>query len=407
MENFTPQYGLKGISTNPLTPNFGVSSAPDNKYYSVPRDNPYSKINSQQPEIRTGEIEYDKYNPIYHARKADYTQPVKLLGESLSFLTTDLGNKAVNRGRIAALNNGYFRVSGPASMNMKRSGMINTTNAMMGNAQARNNSKGILGASSDIQTAMANKLYQEDMLNRNINEARLADGQQAHAEYMSQAELDRNVQAGRLDAENKNRMMTAELVKNIGLENSNYDLNKYNNISNYIKGLTKFAEEQPLHKAQYDYHHAMANPNLPGLKKYLLDHEAKKQEAMDSWQKRVSAARSRGDYSLQNSNFEDSAEYKGWKEVYDKYANQYKDLEHKLDLYSKTLNSTYLYNAKNATRPQVTSQQKGGRIPLSEKIALENVRHKNRLKRQTEKEFYKQLLENNKAVQKAMVKVFK
>jgi len=63
-----------------------------------------------------------------------------------------------------------------------------------------------------------------------------------------------------------------------------------------------------------------------------------------------------------------------------------------------------LGRAAQASMPMI---QKGGRIPLSEKIALENVKYNHKKALKNEELFYKQLMENNKLVQKALIKVFK
>jgi hypothetical protein len=51
--------------------------------------------------------------------------------------------------------------------------------------------------------------------------------------------------------------------------------------------------------------------------------------------------------------------------------------------------------------------QRGGKIPLSEKIALENVKYNHKRLLKENELYYKQLMENNKLVQKALLKVFK
>ena len=53
------------------------------------------------------------------------------------------------------------------------------------------------------------------------------------------------------------------------------------------------------------------------------------------------------------------------------------------------------------------SMQKGGRIPLSERIALENVKYNHKRLLKENELFYKQIMENNRLVQKALSKVFK
>lgn len=53
------------------------------------------------------------------------------------------------------------------------------------------------------------------------------------------------------------------------------------------------------------------------------------------------------------------------------------------------------------------SMQKGGRIPLSEKIILENVKYNHKRLLKENELFYKQIMENNRLVQKALSKVFK
>ncbi|MFA6661177.1 MAG: hypothetical protein WCS62_06160 [Bacilli bacterium] len=53
------------------------------------------------------------------------------------------------------------------------------------------------------------------------------------------------------------------------------------------------------------------------------------------------------------------------------------------------------------------SMQKGGRISLSERIALENVKYNHKRLLKENELFYKQIMENNRLVQKALSKVFK
>ncbi len=51
--------------------------------------------------------------------------------------------------------------------------------------------------------------------------------------------------------------------------------------------------------------------------------------------------------------------------------------------------------------------QKGGKMTLEDRIALENVKYNHKKLLKNEELYFKQLMNNSKLVQKALIKVFK
>lgn len=184
------------------------------------------------------------------------------------------------------------------------------------------------------------------------------------------------------------------------LEGSNKDMQQGNNINTWIGELMNINSQRPTIKAREDLINAALDPNTLKLSEYIYDLEtAKLAEEQKLHKEEEEQRKAFGPTTYQEMKWEDSDRYKKWQE---------KVLAEKRRLQSmQTLFANRQQLASMLAPTTTEKKQKGGRIPLSEKIALENVRHKNRLTRQTEKEYYKQLLENNKLVQKAMVKVFK
>lgn len=101
-----------------------------------------------------------------------------------------------------------------------------------------------------------------------------------------------------------------------------------------------------------------------------------------------------GDYG-NKPKWEESAQYKKWQELVNEHRNTLSNI---LSRY------TTLGRAVQSTTPAMAE---GGRMPLNERIVLENVKFSHRKLLKRDELFYKQLLENNKLVQKALIKVFK
>ena len=163
----------------------------------------------------------------------------------------------------------------------------------------------------------------------------------------------------------------------------------YGSDSNLLSLIGKIAAERPYKEAMNKYSQMQNNPNIATLQDQMRYWQG---EGLEKFKKQFE---SDNKWDKKNYKFEDSDYYKQWKKEYDKIIWDLNSLNRGIQ------------NQGNIAMGYQYLLQKGGRIPLSEKITLENLKYNNKRKLQKEEHFLKAILENTKMYNRAFIKVFK
>lgn len=162
---------------------------------------------------------------------------------------------------------------------------------------------------------------------------------------------------------------------------------------NFLSFLGREATQAPIKKALWDLQQEASNPNITRAYDYLeyLKDEGQK-AAKRAWQASEDAKKGQPYYTPVK--WEDSDQYKEWEKRLSAHQNRINDL---------------LANYQRAQRVASTMFyfQRGGKMTLEDRIALENVKYNHKKLLKNEELYFKQLLNNSKLVQKALIKVFK
>ena len=162
---------------------------------------------------------------------------------------------------------------------------------------------------------------------------------------------------------------------------------------NFLSFLGREAAQAPVKRALHDLQQESANPNITSAYDYSDYLNDKGQKAFkDRWQASEDARKGQPYYT--SVKWEDSNEYKEWKNLQGSHQSKISDL---------------LANYQRAQRVASTMSyfQGGGRMTLEDRIALENVKYNHKKLLKNEELYFKQLMNNSKLVQKALIKVFK
>ena len=162
---------------------------------------------------------------------------------------------------------------------------------------------------------------------------------------------------------------------------------------NFLSFLGREASWAPMKKALWDLQQESANPNITRAYDYAdyLNNEGQK-VFKDRWQASEDAKKGQTYYTPVK--WEDSDEYKEWEKW--RFSHQ------------NTINNL-LANYQRAQRVASTMSyfQRGGKMTLEDRIALENIKYNHKKLLKNEELYFKQLMNNSKLVQKALIKVFK
>lgn len=162
---------------------------------------------------------------------------------------------------------------------------------------------------------------------------------------------------------------------------------------NFLSFLGREATQAPIKKALWDLQQESSNPNITRAYDYLeyLNDEGQK-AAKRAWQASEDARKGQPYYTPVK--WEDSDQYKEWEKRRSAHQNKINDL---------------LANYQRAQRVASTMSyfQRGGKMTLEDRIALENVKYNHKKLLKNDELYFKQLMNNSKLVQKALIKVFK
>lgn len=341
--------------------------------------------NSNDPEI-------DAYNPIeYNPKKfTDWKVPAELLrfgiGERFNALATNAGISGVTQlPRLNTRSNVYLRTQLP-----------NTVRAMEAAGNLRSQGNRLSTATSDFNASALLNLE----ANRNAigleQEGFARDTELNNATRLEQARINDNVDQYNSQVMDKNSAMSAEARRNVyNLIARSYNLTGMNR-QNLVSEMYRANQMRPYKEALHDYNQRLFDPNIQGSTdyyQYLMSPEVE-QAYKSEYEKQVASA----EPDSVIPKFEDWEQYKALQNLRKQFADktispQYRDLN--------------LAQQRIAAIMQSIMLQKGGRMPLYERIILENVKYNHKRLLNYERDYYQSVLKKAELLQKAMNKVFK
>ncbi len=218
-----------------------------------------------------------------------------------------------------------------------------------------------------------------------------------------QADLNSRVNTYNTDIMNKISALGSQARSNVYKLYANNATVKNANIQNLLRYLTYSSAERPYKEALWNYMQETLNPNIMNAYNYeqklngeILD---KFKKEYDEYYGKLEKTSPEG---LTIPTFEDSPMGRRYKEIKDAHQNLINFLNTNLLTLQRGVAAVSPYGM--ATTPYYA---RGGTLNLGERIVLENVKTSNRKALKREEMFYRQLLNNNKLVQAALIKVFK
>lgn len=192
---------------------------------------------------------------------------------------------------------------------------------------------------------------------------------------------------------NQNAARGADARSKIHQLNANREFVDGTGAQNFLAFLGRGATQAPMKKSLWDLHQEASNPNITSAYDYgeYLNGEGQK-VFKDRWQASEDARKGQPYYTPVK--WEDSKEYKEWKNLQDSHLKLTNDLT----------SGYYTAQRRVSTLPYL---QGGGKMTLEDRIALENVKYNHKRLLKDEELYFKQLMNNSKLVQKALIKVFK
>ena len=214
-----------------------------------------------------------------------------------------------------------------------------------------------------------------------------------------QAEINDSVNRTNLQQMDRQSALHADARKMIAQLQGNYAMQEAQNRNNLRAEFYRMYATKPLRDATNQYYNATMDPNLQEGTEYhdylrSPEVEAEYKKSYDNW---ATEQRLITPYS-QIPEWEQSEQYQKYRTDPEKFAR-----ENLNPLYDRISRLGQLMSAQR----NMFYGQKGGRIPVGERILLENVKHNNKRLLEYEHNYYKSILKKAELLQKAMVKVFK
>ena len=250
----------------------------------------------------------------------------------------------------------------------------------------------IASSISDLDQNLAIRLAANKQASDIISEGQYRDIESNRDIANKQLDLDISRDTYNRDIMNQTSQLAANARKSTYLLGANEVATRTGGLNSYLSNLSYYNQTSPYRKAMWEYQQESMNPNITEGYRYenYLNTTVK-----DKFKKQYEEQyKDVGDYG-NKPKWEESAQYKEWQRLVN---------EHRNTLNNILSRSMTLGRAVQSTTPAMAE---GGRMPLNERIVLENVKFSHRKLLKRDELFYKQLLENNKLVQKALIKVFK
>lgn len=335
------------------------------------------------------------WNPINYTPKNQlYLKPAS---ELLNYWITARGNaRALNSYINAAAQ--VPKISLLPHMNLTTS-MPFTVRGQENAGITRGLGNRIANSTSDLNRSIAVRLQ--------TNHDALATEQEGFARDVAinneikakQAEINDSVNRTNLQQMDRQSALHADARKMIAQLQDNYAMQEAQNRNNLRAEFYRMYATKPLRDATNQYYNATMDPNLQEGTEYYdylrsPEVEAEYKKSYDNW---ATEQRLITPYS-QIPEWEQSEQYQKYRTDPEKFAR-----ENLNPLYDRISRLGQLMSAQR----NMFYGQKGGRIPVGERILLENVKHNNKRLLEYEHNYYKSILKKAELLQKAMVKVFK
>lgn len=275
-----------------------------------------------------------------------------------------------------------------------RTGINNSLLAEKQAAELRGKLGRAASSVADIDKATAYNLEGNKQALNIITQGQYTDSAANRELERAQTDLNNNIYMKNVDIANTQSQLGSNARAAIYKIGANKDTMDASNFQNYSGQVLKSVIEQPYRKAMWDVNqYAYKDPNVTNAYEhelYLKDLESTYKNLYE----KEKASKS-GEEFASYPDWLNSPQYKEYQRIVNEDNN----------LMRTVLNRPAMY--QRAAQGAMYIAQKGGRLTLADRITLENVKYNHKKRLKDNELFYRQLMENNKLVQKALIKVFK
>jgi hypothetical protein len=385
----------KGLSNN--IPTF------EQKYSKINLSNtPSKKSAAELAEEAARSVQFERFEPVAYTKK-----PYKNLGDLFNTIQYGLNNMYNDRSanfqiraaaeipKLSTLSHTYLTTSTPySSYASKQAAEMRGFGNRLGNNIA------------DIDKANAYRLQANKQALDTELQGQYKDTELNNKIATQQADLNNKVDTYNSGVMDKNSELGAQARSSIYKIQANRELYKGNDAQNFLKYLTYSASERPYKEASWNYLQETLNPNITRAYEYAAKLQDEGLQAYkEAYDKYYNSLDKNSPEYLTRPKFEDSPMYKAWQNKVSAHNSFINSLNSNLYTLQKGALAASPYGM--AALAQTSSYSKGGSLTLNDRIMLENVKTVNRKSLKQEELFYRQLLNNNKLVQAALIKVFK
>ena len=251
-------------------------------------------------------------------------------------------------------------------------------------------------ATSDTSLGLSARLSSQKNASDTILQGQYKDIENNLNTRNRQLDMNNRVDEYNRNIVNQESQLGAQARRSMNIAWANEESVKGHSLQNYLGHMGREVAMHPYKKAMWEYQQESSNSNITEAQRYeaylLTEGKDQAKKAYDNYYANLD--KTSPDY-LNKPTFENSEQYKLWQEEVNKHKKWSSSIMSRYNTLGKVVQSTMPY------------MQRGGKIPLSEKIALENVKYNHKRLLKENELYYKQLMENNKLVQKALLKVFK
>lgn len=325
--------------------------------------------------------------PWVPGKRKDYSDLI----EGVKYRNSELTNAATTGHMIAAVNN-VPRLQGVGRVHF-RSGSPYSSLAQKQYGNIMSGGRRVASATSDMNLATSALLQSQKAGSDTLLQGQYADIQRNDAVNTQQIASDQAVDKHNNAIANANETAHKDAMSKVRQLMANEELKSGNNRNALLAGWLQRQDGKANKDAQFAYDdYLFNNPNVAGSSTHMEMVEKEKQRFIDSYNA------SKGDFPGAPS-FEESNEGKAW-EAY--RAEQYRKSVSEV---TNRMNRLQLRAQMGYPAEGTQSAQKGG--SLEEKKALENLKANHKKTAKHEEEFVKQILNNSKLIERALIKVFK
>ena len=344
-------------------------------------------VDLKDDSFRIDNFEVQPFNPKQYRNITPITETLKLLA-------ANRGNKRNTEFQVRAAGE-IPKLSTMSYTHLPTSSIYtNLANKQAGDIMSYGNR--VARATSDTSLGLSARLSSQKNASDTILQGQYKDIENNLNTRNRQLDMNNRVDEYNRNIVNQESQLGAQARRSMNIAWANEESVKGHSLQNYLGHMGREVAMHPYKKAMWEYQQESSNPNITEAQRYeaylLTEGKDQAKKAYDNYYANLD--KTSPDY-LNKPTFENSEQYELWQEQVNQHKKRSNSIMSRYNTLGKVVQSTMPY------------MQRGGKIPLSEKIALENVKYNHKRLLKENELYYKQLMENNKLVQKALLKVFK